>query len=104
MTDSSTEEVDDTVEQMSYKDALDYAIFAINTFTRAGGLRDLEDVDALEIHADEIIATLADIRETVEGLGARHEAPRPHGLRARRHARHHVPGRQGRGLHRHPVR
>jgi hypothetical protein len=65
----STEDIDDTddvVEQMSYKDALDYAIFAINTFL-APEASDVKDVFAMEIHADEIIATLADIRETVQG-------------------------------------
>jgi hypothetical protein len=57
------------VAQMSYKDALDYAIFCLNTFMHPDA-SDERDVTAMEIHSDEIIATLADIRDTVEGMGA----------------------------------
>jgi hypothetical protein len=65
----STEEVDDTddvVEQMSYKDALDYAIFAINTFMHPDA-SDGKDVMDLELKSDDVIATLADMREVVQG-------------------------------------
>jgi hypothetical protein len=55
-------------EQMSYKDALDYAIFAINTFMYPDA-SDGKDVMDLEAKSEEVIATLADIRETVQGLG-----------------------------------
>lgn len=65
MTDTTSTEP--AVEQMSYKDALDYAIFAINTLMHPDA-SDGRDIDMLEAQSDEIIATLADIRETVQGM------------------------------------
>jgi hypothetical protein len=58
---------EEKVVLMSYKDALDYAIFGLNTLMYPDA-SDPRDVIALEIHSHEIIATLADIRETIQGL------------------------------------
>ena len=62
---------DETTEapapQMSYKEALDYAIFAMNTLAEPQGSSD-EDMARLDLHSDEIIETLVDMRSTVTGL------------------------------------
>jgi len=52
---------------MPYKEALDMAIFAINTLMHPDASSD-EDVARLELHAEEIIDTLVDMRSTVTGL------------------------------------
>jgi len=54
------------VPQMSYDEAISYAIFAINTLMEPSASSD-EDCARLELHSDEIIAALVDIRETVRG-------------------------------------
>jgi hypothetical protein len=67
-----------TVEQMSYEDAISYAIFAINTFTEPGASSD-GDVDRMLANTDRIIATLVDLRETVQDQGTRPVLPVLHG-------------------------
>jgi hypothetical protein len=52
--------------QMSYKEALDMAIFAINSWMHPDASSDV-DLDDLEARADDVIATLVDMRETVQG-------------------------------------
>jgi hypothetical protein len=51
---------------LTYKEALDFAIFAINTWMHPDA-SDGADINDLEDKSDEIIATLADIRRTVQG-------------------------------------
>jgi hypothetical protein len=58
---------DNTGAQMSYKDALDYAIFAINTFMNPDA-SDSKDVTDLELKSDDVIATLIDMRTIVQGV------------------------------------
>jgi hypothetical protein len=65
--DADDEDGDDVTEQMSYKDALDYAIFAINTFMYPDA-SDGKDVMDLELKSDDVIATLVDMREIVQGV------------------------------------
>jgi hypothetical protein len=55
------------VAQMSYSEALDFAIFAINTVTHPEASAP-DDVDLLELKAEAILGTLSDMRETVRGL------------------------------------
>lgn len=55
--------------QMSYDDAVSYAIFAINTLEEPSASSD-EDVERLYEYADQIKATLVDLRDTVRGLTA----------------------------------
>jgi len=55
------------VPQMSYEDAISYAIFAVNTLIHPDGTGD-EDFARLELHSDEVLTTLVDLRETVQGL------------------------------------
>jgi len=62
-----------TVEQVSYDEAISYAIFAINTFMHPDASSDA-DIARLELHSDEIIATLVDLRDTVRGLA---DQPKP---------------------------
>jgi hypothetical protein len=54
--------------QLPYKDALDLAIFCLNTFMHPDASSD-EDVARLELHSDDVIATLVDLREVVKGDG-----------------------------------
>jgi len=54
------------VSQMSYKEALDYAIFCMNSWMHPDASSEM-DIDRMEARSDEIIATLVDIRETVLG-------------------------------------
>jgi hypothetical protein len=54
--------------QMSYKEALDYAIFAINTIMHPDATSD-EDFYRLDAESDNVIATLVDLREAVQGDG-----------------------------------
>ena len=55
--------------QMSYEDAISYAIFAINTLEEPDASSD-RDVERLYEYADQVKATLVDIRDTVRGLPA----------------------------------
>lgn len=55
------------VPQMAYDEAISYAIFAINTLQHPDASGDA-DVARLDLHADEILASLVDLRETVQGL------------------------------------
>jgi len=57
--------------QMSYEDAISYAIFAINTLEEPSASSDA-DVERLYEYADQVKATLVDIRDTVRG-----QAPEP---------------------------
>jgi hypothetical protein len=52
---------------MSYKEALDFAIFALNTLMHPDASGAL-DVQEMEDRSEEIIETLADMRSTVTGL------------------------------------
>jgi hypothetical protein len=52
---------------MSYKEALDMAIFAINTLMHPDASTDA-DVARLESRSAEIVETLVDMRSTVTGL------------------------------------
>jgi hypothetical protein len=54
--------------QVSYKEALDLAIFAINTLMYPDGSAG-PDLDTLEVKADDVIATLVDLREVVKETG-----------------------------------
>lgn len=65
--DEEPEEEETPTAQMPYKQALDMAIFAINTLMHPDASTD-EDVARLESHAAEIVETLVDIRSTVTGL------------------------------------
>ncbi len=53
--------------QMSYKEALDFAIFAVNTIMEPSASTPA-DLDRLEEKSDEVISTLVDMRETVQAL------------------------------------
>jgi hypothetical protein len=52
---------------LPYKDALDLAIFAINTLLYPDASSD-EDMDRLDEQAENVIATLDDIRITLKEL------------------------------------
>jgi hypothetical protein len=52
--------------QVSFKDAIDMAIFAINTWMHPEA-SSAGDISALEILSDDIIATLVEIREILKG-------------------------------------
>lgn len=55
-------------QMMPYKDALDLAIFCINTFMHPDGSAPA-DVASLEMAADDVILTLADLRVAVSEMG-----------------------------------
>jgi hypothetical protein len=55
------------VPQMAYDEAISYAIFAINTITDPSASSDA-DIARLDLHAEEVLASLVDLRETVRGL------------------------------------
>jgi hypothetical protein len=57
------------VEQLSYREALDYALFAVNTWMHPDA-SDGRDIIALEANSDAVIATLVDIRDVVQGAPA----------------------------------
>ena len=54
-------------KQMSYKEALDMAIFAVNTLIFPDGTSQ-PDFERLEENAEIVIETLVDMRSTVTGL------------------------------------
>jgi len=55
--------------QLGYKEALDLAIFALNTLISPEG-SSVEDCATLDKKADDVLETLVDIRTTVEELPA----------------------------------
>jgi len=67
--DMGLEPEEPTPEMLTYKEALDLAIFAINTLMHPDA-SEPEDIDRLERMSESVVMTLADIREAVVGVDA----------------------------------
>lgn len=61
------DEEETTSVQMAYDDALDYAIFCLNTFMHPDA-SERRDVITLAVRAEQVIATLHDMRTTLRQI------------------------------------